>query len=265
MALNYIPIPAFQDNYIWTITDGSRAIVIDPGDAAPVLTYCDTHAVLITAILLTHHHLDHVGGVETLLSSGRVTSDVAVYGPAKERIEHVNRHMQGGATVDIASPRFSARVLDVPGHTAGHIAYYQEACPNGVPHLFCGDTLFASGCGRLFEGTPEQMLSSLDALTEHPDPTELHCTHEYTLANIAFSKVCEPSNPAIEEWQGVADALRAAGRPTLPTTVGHEKRVNPFLRAGVPSVQATLTDKFGVEHLDRLAAFTMLRSWKDNF
>lgn len=265
MTLKYIPIPAFQDNYIWAITDGHSVIVVDPGDAEPVVKFCDTHSVCITAILLTHHHEDHVGGVSGLLSSGRVSSEVSVYGPAMEHIEHVSRSLQGGSLVVVGSPRFSARVLDVPGHTSGHIAYFQEAGQDGTPHLFCGDTLFASGCGRLFEGTPQQMLQSLDTLATLGDATEVHCAHEYTLKNIAFSKTCEPSNSAIEVWRKTAEALRAAGRPTLPTTIGHEKLVNPFLRVEQPAVLVSLADKFGVSTLDRLASFSLLRRWKDNF
>ena len=265
MTLHYIPIPAFQDNYIWVVTDGRHAIVIDPGDAVPVIEFCQKNELTISAVFLTHHHYDHVGGVGDLLSSECITSKTEVYGPALEIHKAGGQPVCGGATINIDCPRFQARVFDVPGHTVGHIAYYQEKGTDGVPHLFCGDALFASGCGRLFEGTPEQMLSSLDVLAALPDSTEVHCAHEYTLANIAFSRLCEPENASIEDWHVTAKALRSAGKQTVPTTIGHEKRVNPFLRTHEQSVRTKVIEKFGVKNPDRLTTFTYLRSWKDNF
>ena len=265
MTLCYVPIPAFQDNYIWAVSDGRHVLIVDPGDSAPVIAFCHSMRLRIGAILLTHHHLDHVGGVGDLLSSDLVDPDIEVYGPARENVQHVTRKLHDGDSMAITQPAFSARVLDVPGHTSGHIAYFQDAIDDAPPHLFCGDTLFASGCGRLFEGTPGQMLESLDRLASLDGATEVHCAHEYTLSNIDFSVACDPSNADIVQWQKTARALREAGRPTLPTTIAHENRVNPFLRCGEQSLQATLVSEFALASTDRLAAFTLLRSWKNNF
>ncbi|GJH09486.1 hydroxyacylglutathione hydrolase [Caballeronia novacaledonica] len=264
-ALEYVPVPAFEDNYIWLVSDSRDAVVVDPGDAAPVEAYLARRGWRLTAILLTHHHQDHVGGVKALLDSRSAEGGIPVYGPASERIEHLTQRVTGGDTVRIAHPTLELSVIDVPGHTAGHIAYFQAGDPGGTPHLFCGDTLFASGCGRLFEGTPQQMLSSLDALAALPENTQVHCAHEYTLSNIKFARACEPDNAALARWSDDAQTLRAAGKPTLPTTIGHEKAVNPFLRSDVPAIHATLSSQFGTPVSDRLEAFRMMRGWKDKF
>jgi hydroxyacylglutathione hydrolase len=264
-ALEYVPVPAFEDNYIWLVSDSRDAVVVDPGDAAPVEAYLAKRGWRLTAILLTHHHQDHVGGVKALLDSRAAEGGIPVYGPAGERIEHLTERLAGGDTVRIGHPALELSVIDVPGHTAGHIAYFQASDPHGTPHLFCGDTLFASGCGRLFEGTPQQMLGSLDALAALPESTQVHCAHEYTLSNIRFARAVEPDNDALMRWSDDAQALRAAGKPTLPTTIGHEKAVNPFLRAESPAIQTALSAQFGAPVSDRLEAFRMLRGWKDKF
>ncbi|NML29588.1 hydroxyacylglutathione hydrolase [Paraburkholderia antibiotica] len=260
-ALEYVPVPAFEDNYIWVIADGHHAVVVDPGDAAPVRAYLAQRGWRLSAILLTHHHQDHVGGLADLLNG----QDVPVYGPAGEAIAHVTQRLKNGDRVTIAAPALEFGVLDVPGHTSGHIAYFQAADPRGTPHVFCGDTLFACGCGRLFEGTPSQMLTSLDALAALPGTTEVHCAHEYTLSNIRFALACEPHNAALQAWRDKASELRARHQPTLPTTIAHERAVNPFLRAGETAVQASLREQLHETVPDRLTAFTLMREWKNRF
>ncbi|HEY3597205.1 MAG TPA: hydroxyacylglutathione hydrolase [Paraburkholderia sp.] len=260
-ALEYVPVPAFEDNYIWLVSDGRNAVAVDPGEAAPVQAYLAKRGWRLSAILLTHHHRDHVGGVADLLNG----QDVPVYGPAGEAIDHLTYRLAQGDAVSIAEPALELTVLDVPGHTSGHIAYFQAAGPRGTPHVFCGDTLFACGCGRLFEGTPAQMLQSLDALAALPGATEVHCAHEYTLSNIRFALACEPGNAGLQAWRDEAAALRARNVPTLPTTIAHERAVNPFLRAGEPAIQATLAEQLHETVPDRLTSFTLMREWKNRF
>ncbi|WP_025600474.1 hydroxyacylglutathione hydrolase [Burkholderia sp. WSM2230] len=260
-ALEYVPVPAFEDNYIWVVSDGHHAVVVDPGEAAPVRAYLAKRGWRLSAILLTHHHQDHVGGVADLLNG----QAVPVYGPAGEAIEHVTHRLKNGDRLKIAEPALEFSVLDVPGHTSGHIAYFQAADPGGTPHVFCGDTLFACGCGRLFEGTPAQMLASLDSLAALPGATQVHCAHEYTLSNIRFALACEPGNAQLQAWRDTASDLRARNRPTLPTTIAHERAVNPFLRADSPAVRASLEAQLHEKVSDRLAAFTLMREWKNRF
>jgi len=264
-TLTCTPIPAFQDNYFWLISDGQHAAVVDPGDAAPVEAYLAAHHLQLSAILLTHHHRDHVGGVADLLRARQIP----VYGPAGEDIAHLTTTLSGGSVVTLAAPALRLSVLDVPGHTRGHIAYFLAAQGGDAPRVFCGDTLFATGCGRLFEGTPAQMLASLDALAQLPGSTRVHCAHEYTLSNIRFARAADPRNPALQAWEQEAARLRAADQPTVPTTLSHELAVNPFLRAGDPLLQADLAQalQLAPEELagDRLKTFTALRAWKDRF
>ncbi|CAG9263138.1 hydroxyacylglutathione hydrolase [Paraburkholderia unamae] len=260
----YVPVPAFEDNYIWVVSDGLNAVAVDPGDAAPVRAYLAQRGWRLVAILLTHHHNDHVGGVADLLAHARVP----VYGPAGEALGPLDpfvTRVKGGDTVHLDAPALDFTVIDVPGHTRGHIAYFQAADTTGTPHLFCGDTLFACGCGRLFEGTPTQMLASLDALAALPGETHVHCAHEYTLSNIRFALACDPKNAALRDWSREAASLRERGVPTLPTTIAHERAVNPFLRAGDAAVQAALTEALHEPVPDRLGAFTMMREWKNRF
>jgi hydroxyacylglutathione hydrolase len=263
-ALEYVPVPAFEDNYIWVVSDGCNAVAVDPGDAAPVRAYLRKRGWRLVAILLTHHHNDHVGGVADLLSDERVP----VYGPAGEALGPLDAfvtRVKGGEAVHLDAPALDFKVMDVPGHTRGHIAYFQAADPADIPHLFCGDTLFACGCGRLFEGTPAQMLASLDSFAALPGNTQVHCAHEYTLSNIRFALACDPENAALQEWSHQAQAMRKRGIPTLPTTIAHERAVNPFMRAGDAAVQATLAEALHEMVSDRLGAFTLMREWKNRF
>lgn len=255
-ALTVTPLPAFDDNYLWLLVRGRTAAVVDPGDAAPVRRALTRHDLRLSAILVTHHHGDHVGGVVEL----KAATGATVYGPAAEAIAGVDRALAGGDAVDVLGVRF--RVLDVPGHTAGHIAYF--AGDETPPLLFCGDTLFACGCGRLFEGTPAQMIASLDALAVLPASTLVHCAHEYTLANIRFARTIEPSNTALAERERRDRATRERGEPTVPSTIGLELATNPFLRCDVPEVRAAVAGR-PADAVDRTSIFALLREKKNTF
>ena len=252
-----IPIPAFTDNYIWLLRDGRGAVVVDPGDAAPVLAYLAAHDLALTAILATHHHGDHVGGVAALLERFAVP----VFGPARERIPEPFKPLHGGQGMTMLG--IDWQVIDVPGHTAGHIAYYAPDV-DGTPLLFCGDTLFSGGCGRLFEGTPAQMLASLDALAALPAATRVCCAHEYTLANLRFAAAVEPGNQALADYTRQCERRRAQGLPTLPSDIGTERAINPFLRSRQPAVaQAVRAHTPSAQ--DEVAVFAALREWKNTF
>ena len=254
-----LPLPAFTDNYIWMLHDGHQAIVVDPGDSAPVLQALQHLGLQLKAILVTHHHADHVGGVDAL----RTATGAAVHGPAREKIPEPLHRLAHGDAVQALGLRFA--VIDVPGHTAGHIAYY---CPDmdGEPLLFCGDTLFSGGCGRLFEGTPAQMLQSLDALAALPDNTRVCCTHEYTLSNLKFARAVEPGNAALLHYGSHCEALRAKDLPTLPSRMALEREINPFLRVRLPAVaEAARTHDAQVNTDDAVAVLAALRQWKNEF
>ncbi|AVR89070.1 hydroxyacylglutathione hydrolase [Thauera aromatica] len=257
--MDIIPLPAFRDNYIWLVHDGRHALVVDPGDAAPVQDALARYGLTLSAILLTHHHPDHVGGVSALCARHRVP----VYGPAAERIEGVDRPLGDGDQIRLDAPAAAFHVIEVPGHTAGHIAFIGTGPSSGV--LFCGDTLFSAGCGRLFEGTPAQLAASLARLCALPDDTWVYCTHEYTLSNLAFARAAEPDNDVRDAYALHCEALRARGEPTLPSTIGREKAVNPFLRCTQPAVLDALALETGTRPADALACLTALRAWKDRF
>lgn len=254
--LTLVALPAFEDNYIWMLHDQGRAVVVDPGDAAPVLTALATKKLSLAAILVTHHHPDHVGGIDGL----RHLLDGPVFGPAGERIPEPCQALAHDDVIEVLGLRL--RVVDVPGHTAGHIAYVEE--DSDAPLLFCGDTLFSAGCGRLFEGTPAQMLDSLHRLAALPSQTRVCCTHEYTLSNMKFALAVEPANEALELHHRRAKAARAAGRPTLPSTLEIELQINPFLRCREPAVVATAL-AHGATGDDELSVFAALREWKNVF
>jgi hydroxyacylglutathione hydrolase len=250
-----VPIRAFKDNYIWCLRRTGIAVVVDPGDARPVLEYLSNEGLRLTAILTTHHHADHVGGNGGLLSK----YNVPVFGPAQEKIPGITQGLREGDSIQVPGLDLSFTVLDVPGHTAGHIAYYGE----GV--LFCGDTLFSCGCGRLFEGTPAQMLSSLSKFAALPADTLVYCAHEYTLSNLRFARAADPGNPAIDAREISAQAALSAGNPSLPSTIETELAANPFLRTGNPEVAATASRHAGCALRDRTEVFAALRKWKDGF
>ena len=245
-------IPAFKDNYIWLLTQGNRAFVVDPGDAAPVLARLETDGLRLEGILITHHHADHQGGVAEL----KARYPVEVFAPAGESITGVTRPLSGGESIDVLGQ--SVVVMTVPGHTLGHLAYHATGA------LFCGDTLFGAGCGRLFEGTPAQMSASLDSIANLPDDTRIYCAHEYTEANLRFALAVEPENPALQQRVVEVAALRAVGLPSVPSTLAEEKPTNPFLRCAGPAVIDA-----GLQHAavnrSKTAIFSAIRGWRNNF
>jgi hydroxyacylglutathione hydrolase len=251
------PLPAFNDNYLWLLARGGHAVVVDPGDAEPVQRALDDQGLELDAILVTHHHGDHVGGVAELASR----ADATVYGPRSESIPRRDVALAAGDVVEVLGVRFD--VFDVPGHTAGHIAYFAAALT--PPALFCGDTLFAGGCGRLFEGTPAQMLASLDRLAALPDDTRVYCAHEYTLANLRFALAVEPGNAALMQRVDAVRALRTRGTPTVPSLLAEERATNPFLRTDVLAVRAAAQAHGAAAQADRVAIFAALRAWKNDF
>lgn len=256
-SLHLRALPAFTDNYIWMLHDGDQALVVDPGEAAPVHAALDAANLRLTGILVTHHHGDHVGGVNAL----RSRLEGSVHGPFDEPMpEPIELHADGDV-VNLMGLRW--QVLEVPGHTRGHIAYYAQ--PEGLdPILFCGDTLFSAGCGRLFEGTPAQMHASLSRLAALPPQTRVCCAHEYTLSNLRFAQAVEPSNADIERHMAWCIDQRKSDRPTLPSTIAIERRINPFLRCdSADAVHAAR--QHGAISTAAADVFAALRGWKNEF
>lgn len=239
--------------------DGRHALVVDPGDAAPVLQALQTHGLELQGILVTHHHPDHVGGLAPLQQA----SGAPVYGPAKEQIPLLTQGLVAGQQVSLLG--LDWQVIEVPGHTAGHLAFFAPDV-DGAPLLFCGDTLFSGGCGRLFEGTPAQMQASLDRLAALPDATRVCCAHEYTLSNLQFARAVEPGNAALLHYQEQCESLRAQGLPTLPSTMALERSINPFMRTRQPAVaQAAQAHDSAANPQDAVAVLAALREWKNSF
>jgi hydroxyacylglutathione hydrolase len=249
------PIPAFQDNYIWMLARDGEAIVVDPGEAHPVHTTLRQMGLKLTDIVVTHHHADHVGGVAELADAYRPR----VWGPAHESIPRRQVALSEGDSIELMDQRFS--VIDVPGHTLGHIAFYAPE----IGTLLCGDTLFACGCGRLFEGSPAQMVESLTKLARLPDATRVYCAHEYTLANIRFARAVEPDNVELAARQQDCERQRARGEPTVPSTIGVERATNPFLRSDEPAVRAAAERRSPGAGSDRVSTFAAIRAWKNQF
>ena len=258
--LHILTVPAFNDNYLWLIHDGEHAAVVDPGDAAPVRAALAAHNLRLTAILLTHHHADHIGGVPALLQEWQAP----VFGPRNDGIALVTDALDEGDRVRLEGLGLELDVIEVPGHTLGHIAYVARR--DGPDWLFCGDTLFGAGCGRLFEGTPRQMAASLAKLAALPDDTLVYCAHEYTMSNLRFAQAVEPDNGALAARVESDAALRAAGQPTIPSLIGVERATNPFLRCDQAGIVHSLVEAGrlapGAAPLETFAA---LREWKNTF
>ena len=249
-----IRIPAFKDNYIWLLRKGRSAVVVDPGDASPVLEVLEHEGLVLTAILITHHHADHQGGIAALLS--QYPADV--FAPAAESITALTHPLRGGESIRLDSIEADFKVIAVPGHTLGHLAYL------GDGRLFCGDTLFGAGCGRLFEGSPAQMHDSLTRLAALPGETTVYCAHEYTETNLRFALTVEPGNRNLRRRVDEVAVARAKGLATIPTTITLEKATNPFLRCDVPEIVSSVRNR-GEDASNALAVFTALRKYRNAF
>jgi len=262
--LELMPIPAFSDNYLWLLSRSDRAVVVDPGQAAPVLAHLKAYQLHLDAILITHHHPDHVGGVAQLKAAYPCAT---VYGPLGEALPVCDRALKEDDEVVLAGLGLRFSVLDIPGHTSGHIAYFGdlsgEPAQQARPAVFCGDTLFAAGCGRVFEGTPGQMLNSLNKLKALPLETLVCCAHEYTLSNLRWAVQVEPDNIALRTRLQDVQALRAQNLPTLPSTMGLELETNPFLRTLQEPVVQAAARHAGRELDSSVAVFAALREWKN--
>ena len=252
------PLPALTDNYIWMLHNGHQALVVDPGEAKPVMSALRDQNLQLTAILVTHHHADHTAGIQALKEATGAT----VWGPALESIPGMDHGLDDGDVCNALGYAF--QIMHIPGHTAGHIAYYTAPDDGELPLVFCGDTLFSGGCGRLFEGTPQQMLESLKRLAALPAATRVCCTHEYTLGNLRFARAVEPDNAELEQHQATCEAWRAQGFPTLPSNIGVELAINPFLRSHLASVMAAVA-RHDAQQAAQAGTFAALREWKNNY
>ncbi|MDQ8021330.1 MAG: hydroxyacylglutathione hydrolase [Moraxellaceae bacterium] len=248
-----VPLRALRDNYIWALHEGSSCVVVDPGEAAPVLRHLAAHGLTLTAILITHRHADHIGGVAEIVAQ----HPVPVFGPGS--IPCVTHAVGEGDTPSVPGLGRRFDIWFIPGHTEDHIAWLSDDV------LFCGDTLFSAGCGRLLGGTAAQLHASLMRLRTLPPQTRVYCTHEYTLSNLRFAKAVEPDNAEREAFQAQCEALRTEDSPTLPSTIATERAINPFLRCDLPAVRGIVEAEAGSALADDAAVFAALRAWKDRF
>ena len=258
--IEILALHAFDDNYIWLLRAGGHVAVVDPGDAAPVLRHLDASGDRLCAILTTHHHGDHVGGLAELAAR----FPVPVFGPLREDIPGVTQALAGGERIELPQIGTEFEIIDVPGHTRGHIGYYGPSLGDDGA-LFCGDTLFGAGCGRLFEGTPAQMQASLAKLAVLPASTLVYCAHEYTQSNLRFAVAVEPGSIAVQRRSEDVAAERAAGRATIPTRIRTELETNPFLRWDQPAVRAAAASRLGRVPADAVETFAAIREWKNRF
>ena len=249
-------IPAFNDNYIWCIHNQRSAVVVDPGDAKPVLDYLSTHSLMLTEILITHHHFDHTGGIAKLCKH---FDNIQVIGPTNKKIKGLSQHVKEGDQVSVLDDSLVLNVLETPGHTLDHIVFYNDEC------LFCGDTLFSAGCGRMFEGTPDVFLKSLDKLSNLAGNTKVYCTHEYTLANLKFARHLLPEHQTLQEYEAWATQQRTQNRITLPSTIEQQRKINPFLLCHQKEFQVKMGEKLHKDLDSAVDTFAAIRVAKDTF
>jgi len=261
-------LKAFSDNYIWAITssktNSNKTALVDPGDADVCINYLEKNQLALNTILITHHHVDHTGGIKKLVAYCQHKQwPLTVYGPAHEKVPCCDIQLVQNDIVNLSDLAINFTVIEIPGHTAGHIAYFADNCKE--PLLFCGDTLFSGGCGRLFEGTAEQMLTSLTTLANLPESTRVFCAHEYTQANLKFALSVEPKNEDLISYSKKVAELRAKDQATIPTTINVEKKINPFLRSHEQAIQTSAKQFDNNTQATRLDAFSTIRRWKDQF
>jgi len=263
-TINVTEIKAFSDNYIWSIANKNITALVDPGDADVCINFLEENQLVLNAILITHHHADHTGGIKQLIAYCKQKQwPITVYGPAHEKIPNCDIKLVESEIVNLPDIGINFKVIDLPGHTAGHIAYFASNPLN--PILFCGDTLFSGGCGRLFEGTAQQMLTSLTKLKNLPENTKVYCAHEYTQANLNFALAVEPNNKDLINYNNQVNELRDKNKPTIPSSIKVEKQINPFLRSHKESIQASAMAFDTNTRANSLDAFTTIRRWKDQF
>lgn len=263
-SISITALNAFSDNYLWVISNGVNAALVDPGDADVCIKFLIKSQLTLTSILITHHHADHTGGIEKLVSFCKEKQwPLTIYGPEKENIPYCDNKLSGSDIVNITELSIEFTTIDLPGHTAGHIAYFAKI--NNQPVVFCGDTLFSGGCGRLFEGTPEQMLQSLNKLKALPENTKVYCAHEYTQANLVFALTVDPENKDLINYKKKVDKLRSKNQSTIPTTIKVEKLINPFLRSHTNSIKVSAIKHNKNKETNTLESFTTIRLWKDQF